>query len=294
MERPFVSLLTDFFNANGKKLLDQPDRFRSLFLDFTQNEYRAEAQIFSQFLASKQAQELKNNEDVDALVMKGIAERFQKTFLFERGICESVVMAYAFLLGLIDKSTFEMGIAGDNRDNKTAIKISNQSEYMPPPEQPNKNKKPHDGPSLQQYCYDISRENQNDERSNSVLPAGKDLSGWQHFTNALKKHVVFSGRARRAEYFSFIVILSIFSFLVPFLFSFLTALYFPLLYVITVFITVQAVFLLPNIAVSIRRMHDVDKSGWYILIPLYNTILTFTPGTEGSNKYGPDPKKDGK
>jgi uncharacterized membrane protein YhaH (DUF805 family) len=38
-------------------------------------------------------------------------------------------------------------------------------------------------------------------------------------------------------------------------------------------------------------MHDVNKSGWFILIPVYNLILYFTPGTEGSNEYGPDPKR---
>jgi uncharacterized membrane protein YhaH (DUF805 family) len=35
--------------------------------------------------------------------------------------------------------------------------------------------------------------------------------------------------------------------------------------------------LLPQIAVSIRRMHDVGKSGWFILIPIYNFILLVTP-----------------
>ena len=35
---------------------------------------------------------------------------------------------------------------------------------------------------------------------------------------------------------------------------------------------------------SIKRMHDVDKSGWYYLIPLYNLILCCTEGTEGDNE----------
>ena len=35
--------------------------------------------------------------------------------------------------------------------------------------------------------------------------------------------------------------------------------------------------LLPTVAVSIRRMHDVDKSGWYILIPIYNIVLLASP-----------------
>jgi uncharacterized membrane protein YhaH (DUF805 family) len=39
-----------------------------------------------------------------------------------------------------------------------------------------------------------------------------------------------------------------------------------------------------------KRMHDINKSGWYILIPVYNIYLTFLNGTAGSNDYGIDPK----
>lgn len=38
-----------------------------------------------------------------------------------------------------------------------------------------------------------------------------------------------------------------------------------------------------------KRMHDVNKSGWYFLFPFYNIYLIFTPGTKGSNEYGIDP-----
>tara|TARA_B110000459_G_scaffold179685_1_gene205868 strand:- start:986 stop:1153 length:168 start_codon:yes stop_codon:yes gene_type:complete len=49
--------------------------------------------------------------------------------------------------------------------------------------------------------------------------------------------------------------------------------------------------LIPGIAVAVRRMHDVGKSGWFILIPIYNIILAFTDGDSGDNKYGPNPKE---
>jgi len=39
------------------------------------------------------------------------------------------------------------------------------------------------------------------------------------------------------------------------------------------------IMLLPTIAVSIRRMHDVGKSGWFILIPIYNIVLLASPST---------------
>ncbi|EOR95430.1 protein of unknown function DUF805 [Arcticibacter svalbardensis MN12-7] len=48
--------------------------------------------------------------------------------------------------------------------------------------------------------------------------------------------------------------------------------------------------LIPSIAVGVRRMHDVNKSGWFLLIPIYNLILAFTDGTPGENAYGQDPK----
>jgi len=48
----------------------------------------------------------------------------------------------------------------------------------------------------------------------------------------------------------------------------------------------QIALLIPSIAVSVRRMHDVDKSGWFILIPIYSFILTVTPSTVGPNGFG--------
>src|SRR5688572_1335824 len=44
---------------------------------------------------------------------------------------------------------------------------------------------------------------------------------------------------------------------------------------------------------GIKRMHDINKSGWYFLIPLYNIILCLEEGTRGPNAYGDDPKDDG-
>ena len=100
----------------------------------------------------------------------------------------------------------------------------------------------------------------------------------------LKNYVNFDGRARRSEYWYFVL----FNFLISFGLSIIgNAIKFPLIgsiYSIGV--------LLPSIAVAIRRMHDVGKSGWYILIPIYNLILAFTEGTKGNNEYGPDPKEN--
>lgn len=55
--------------------------------------------------------------------------------------------------------------------------------------------------------------------------------------------------------------------------------------------------LIPMIAVSIRRLHDTDKSGWWLLLILLIVIgwiwlfvLYVTEGTRGPNRFGPDPK----
>lgn len=57
---------------------------------------------------------------------------------------------------------------------------------------------------------------------------------------------------------------------------------------------------IPSLAVSVRRMHDQDKSGWWILISLvpliggiWLLVLYFMDGTPGPNRFGPDPKARG-
>lgn len=42
---------------------------------------------------------------------------------------------------------------------------------------------------------------------------------------------------------------------------------------------------------SVKRVHDTDHSGWYVLIPFYNLILLLSPGTFGPNRYGADPNR---
>lgn len=110
-----------------------------------------------------------------------------------------------------------------------------------------------------------------------------------YYLSVLKKYAVFSGRARRAEYWYFFLFNSIVLVLLMIVASVLGVesdegeSVFTYVY--------QLAVMIPSIAVSIRRMHDVNKSGWFILIPVYNLILTFRKGSEGENKYGPNPIK---
>jgi uncharacterized membrane protein YhaH (DUF805 family) len=99
----------------------------------------------------------------------------------------------------------------------------------------------------------------------------------------LKKYVDFNGRSRRSEYWYFTLFTVIISIVLNVL-----ALQVPALAILGLIYSLGV--LIPSIAVAIRRMHDVGKSGWYILIPIYNLILACTPGVMGTNEYGPDPK----
>jgi uncharacterized membrane protein YhaH (DUF805 family) len=102
-------------------------------------------------------------------------------------------------------------------------------------------------------------------------------------TVVLENYANFNGRARRSEYWYFILV-HIIIFVILGLVDEALGLNFGISDVYMV------ATLVPNIAVAIRRMHDVGKSGWFILIPIYNFILTVTEGEKGSNEYGQDPK----
>jgi uncharacterized membrane protein YhaH (DUF805 family) len=118
------------------------------------------------------------------------------------------------------------------------------------------------------------------------------------YFRVLRKYAVFTGRARRKEYwiFSLIHALIIFAFRYP---HFLTSTIDPesrigqigLLYTFGTFI--------PLVAVSVRRLHDTNRSGWWcflILIPFIGFILGLIFLAEdsqpGGNRYGPNPKTD--
>jgi len=103
-----------------------------------------------------------------------------------------------------------------------------------------------------------------------------------YYLKVLQNYAVFEGRARRSEYWYFVLVNVLISFGLGFIggmlgFELLSNLY-------------SLAVLVPSIAVGVRRMHDVGKSGWFILIPIYNLILAVTEGDKGPNEYGPDPK----
>jgi len=111
-----------------------------------------------------------------------------------------------------------------------------------------------------------------------------------NYVNVLKNYVNFNGRARRREYWLFVLANIIVAFVVGFIAGLIKLPILGTIYSLAV--------LLPGIAVCIRRLHDIGKSGlWYLLIfvPLVGAIVLLvffcTDSEAGTNAYGPNPKE---
>jgi uncharacterized membrane protein YhaH (DUF805 family) len=104
-----------------------------------------------------------------------------------------------------------------------------------------------------------------------------------------KKFADFSGRARRREYWMFVlfnIIVSVVLGVVDGVLGLTTdsgqgiigGIY-------------SLAVLVPTIAVGVRRMHDTGRAGWWLIVPIMNLIYTFTDSQPGTNEYGPNPKE---
>lgn len=117
------------------------------------------------------------------------------------------------------------------------------------------------------------------------------------YLEVLKKYAVFTGRARRKEYWYFLLFNIIISIILSAVDG-MTGSYNPqtgmgllgTIYVLAI--------LLPAVGVSIRRLHDTGRSGWWVLlslIPLLGTIVLLVfmlqDSEPGSNQYGANPKE---
>ena len=102
------------------------------------------------------------------------------------------------------------------------------------------------------------------------------------FLKALSQYADFKGRARRKEYWMFFLFNVIIAFALGFVGGMLKTRVLSSLYSIAV--------LVPAIAVGVRRMHDTDHSGWWLLLPIVNLVFACTDGTPGPNKIRPKPE----
>ena len=116
------------------------------------------------------------------------------------------------------------------------------------------------------------------------------------YLQALKKYADFSGRARRKEYWFFVLFNIIISVVLTVCDVFMGTYSAAASIGILTGIYTLAV-LIPGIAVSVRRLHDTGRSGWWLLIvlvPLIGAlvllIFMFIDSQPGQNAYGPSPK----
>lgn len=112
------------------------------------------------------------------------------------------------------------------------------------------------------------------------------------YIKVIKQYIDFKGRARRKEYWMFVLFNAIFS-IVAILIDRQIGLNF------NVIDTLYSLFvLLPGLAVSVRRLHDIGKGGGWIFISLipiigwiWLIVLTATEGEHAENRFGADPKE---
>jgi uncharacterized membrane protein YhaH (DUF805 family) len=116
------------------------------------------------------------------------------------------------------------------------------------------------------------------------------------YLSVLKKYAVFSGRARRKEYWMFVLFTIIFAILAMIVDKLIGTTIKGLPYG-AIYIIYSLAVLLPCLAVGVRRLHDTGRSGWFLFINLipfvgfiWLLVLMCLDGTPGENKYGANPK----
>jgi uncharacterized membrane protein YhaH (DUF805 family) len=109
------------------------------------------------------------------------------------------------------------------------------------------------------------------------------------YLEVMRKYAKFDGRASRAEYWLYILTLAPFQFVLYFWGQASNI-------VGIIYVVFLLIHLLPSIAVSVRRLHDTGRSGWYyflIIIPFFGQIVLFVilalRSDYGENEYGPHP-----
>ncbi|MDE3212437.1 MAG: DUF805 domain-containing protein [Bacteroidota bacterium] len=128
----------------------------------------------------------------------------------------------------------------------------------------------------------------------------------KYYLHVIKNYAVFSGRARRSEYWYFVLFNILFSILAAILDNLIgstfsitstitgepTSLYYGYIYLLYFLFCI-----VPSISVGVRRLHDTGRSGWWYficLVPFVGEVVLlvffFMDSIPGENQFGPNPK----
>lgn len=121
------------------------------------------------------------------------------------------------------------------------------------------------------------------QSNSSPQGRGGDDNPINYYVGVLKRYAVFSGRARRKEYWYFLLFSTIASILLAIIGEVLGA-------GDSIMNLYNLGVLIPSIAVGVRRMHDTNRSGWWLLLPIVNIIFLAQDSQSGDNNYGSNPK----
>jgi len=156
-------------------------------------------------------------------------------------------------------------------------------------------------PENVKFCTKCGNSLQAGQSTSSSAPqAGQaeKLSLWEYYIKVLKNYADFKGRARRKEYWGFYLFNMIIAFAVSFLGGFISGIFGDkegTLGVVLYCLYGLAVFI-PSLAVLVRRLHDIGKSGWnwlwvFTIIGIVPVLIWLcTDSYPVENEYGPDPK----
>lgn len=114
----------------------------------------------------------------------------------------------------------------------------------------------------------------------------------------LQKYTVFSGRARRKEYWMFVLVNFFIIIALEIVMFILGSMDDNLMLIGSGLLSLYGLYIfLPTLAVAVRRLHDVGKSGWWYFIAfvpfigaIWLLILFASDSQPGENQYGPNPK----
>ena len=117
-----------------------------------------------------------------------------------------------------------------------------------------------------------------------------------YYLKVLQNYANFNGRARRKEYWMFTLFNTIFA-IAASIFDNILGLANDLTGYGPIYVIYTLAMLIPGLAVAVRRLHDIGKSGWMLFIalipligPIWLLVLLATDSNAGSNEYGENPK----